>query len=64
MTDTPWLTTAEAASYLRMSPKTIFKACRDDKLKHVQPGGFRGKILTKREWLDAWVERHTQGGER
>lgn len=61
--DTPWLTTVEAANYLRMSPQAIRAACREDRLRHVQPGGARGKLLTRREWLDQWVERHAHGGE-
>lgn len=63
MTDTPWLTTDEAASYIKFSPQAIRAACRVNALRHVQRGGTRGKILTRREWLDAWVEKHTQGGE-
>jgi excisionase family DNA binding protein len=63
-TDTPWLTTVEAASYLKMSPRSIRAAFRENKLRHVQPGGERGKILTRREWLDAWVGHHAQGGDQ
>ncbi|MGC4084430.1 MAG: helix-turn-helix domain-containing protein [Vicinamibacterales bacterium] len=60
--DTPWLTTIDAARYLRFSPQAIRQACAEGKLRHVQPGGMRGKILTRREWLDAWVEQSTFGG--
>lgn len=60
--ETPWLTTLEAAAYLKLSPQSIRAACREDKLRHVQPGGARGKILVRREWLDAWVEQFVHGG--
>lgn len=60
--DTPWMTTDDAAAYLKYSPRTIRNACREGKLRHVQPGGARGKILTTREWLDAWVSQSAYGG--
>lgn len=62
MSDTPWLTVAEAASYLKYSPRMIRAACASDALRHVQPGGSRGRILTRREWLDEWVTRSLRGG--
>ena len=61
MTDSPWMTTVEAAAYLKVSPQTIRQACRDEKLQHAQPGGTRGQIRLRREWLDAWMEEHTYG---
>lgn len=60
--DSPWLTTEEAGAYLKMSPQSIRAACREDRLRHVQPGGTRGKIIVRREWLDAWVEQFVHGG--
>jgi hypothetical protein len=61
--DTPWLTVDEAAAYIRYSPKAIRLACRTDALRHVQPGGAGGKLLTRREWLDEWAFKHQHGGE-
>lgn len=60
--ETPWLTVAEAAAYVKYSPRSIRSACRDGVLRHAQTGGAYGKILTRREWLDAWVQKHVQGG--
>lgn len=61
--ESPWLTTEEAAKYLKYSAQAIRAACRDDRLRHVQPGGTRGKILVRREWLDVWMEQFVHGGE-
>lgn len=63
MTETPWLTTEEAAAYLRYSPAAIRAACRADLLQHVQLGGSGGKLLTRREWLDEWAFKHAHGGD-
>jgi excisionase family DNA binding protein len=62
VTESPWLTVQEAADYLRYSKTAIRAACANDVLRHVQPGGVKGKILTKREWLDAWCAAHEHGG--
>lgn len=63
LTETPWLTTTEAAAYLKYSPEVIRTACRTDALRHVQIGGNRGKLLTTREWLDEWAYKHAYGGK-
>lgn len=63
MSETPWLTVDEAAGYLKFSPETIRRACREDRLRHAQIGGARGKLLTKREWLDEWALAHVRGGK-
>ena len=56
----PWLTTQEAAAYIKFSRKVVVEACRNGTLKHTRPG--RGKILTKREWLDEWLLQSVEGG--
>lgn len=52
--DTPWLTTAEGASYARISPKTLLRAIAAGRLRHARVGGRRS-IRLRREWLDAWL---------
>lgn len=61
MPESPWLTTTEAAAYVKLSPQSVRLACQSGVLKYVQPGGARGKILTRTEWLDAWLSSHQHG---
>jgi hypothetical protein len=52
---TPWMTTAEAAVYLRRSPMTLAN-WRRDKIGPPwhQPGGEHGNVVYHRDELDAW----------
>lgn len=61
--DSPWMTTEEAAAYAKYSAPAIREACRLDQLRHTQPGGRRGKLLTRRDWVDEWMLKHARGGE-
>lgn len=60
---TDWLTPAQAAAYLggAFKAQAIQIACRTGRLRHVRPGGHR--ILTTREWVDAWCLASVEGGE-
>jgi hypothetical protein len=53
--ETPWMTTAEAAAYLRRSPLTLAN-WRREKIGPPwhQPGGERGNVMYHRDELDAW----------
>src|SRR5262249_25441187 len=57
-----WLTVAEAAEYSGVSRDTIYTACERREISHARVGGRRA-IRLKPEWIDAWLERHTQGGQ-
>ena len=52
--DSPWLTAAEAASYVKRCRKTLVREIRAGRLRAAIIGGRR-QILTRREWLDQWV---------
>jgi excisionase family DNA binding protein len=49
-TESPWLTVAEAASYLRTTPAAIYKRIARDQLPSHRPEG--SQILLKRQDLD------------
>src|SRR5438067_7521595 len=54
-----WLTVAEGAEYSGVSRDTIYTACERRELRHARIGGRRA-IRLKPEWIDAWLERHTE----
>lgn len=49
-----YLTLAQAAAYVGLSVTTLRRLIRRGVLSAYKPGG--GRILVKREELDAWVE--------
>lgn len=53
--ESPWWRVDQAAAYARVHKAQIFRACRERRLEHVRASG-RGTILTKREWIDAWLD--------
>jgi excisionase family DNA binding protein len=55
-----WLTVAEGAAYAGVSRDTIYTACERREMQHARIGGRRS-IRLKPEWIDAWLEQHTQG---
>ena len=56
----PWLTVKEAADHASLSADTIYTACERGELRHARVSGRR-TIRLRREWIDAWLERHTRG---
>lgn len=54
-TATPWLTTTEAAAYLKRGKRFILREINAGRLRAARVGG-RGEVLTRREWLDEWAE--------
>jgi excisionase family DNA binding protein len=57
-----WLTVAEGAAYAGISRDTVYTACERRELRHVRIGGRRA-IRLKPEWIDAWLEQHTQDAQ-
>jgi hypothetical protein len=57
-TESPWLRVADAATDARVHPQQIYRACRLRQLEHVKVSGRR-VVLTKREWIDAWLASQT-----
>lgn len=61
MSDSTWLDPRQAGIYTSLSAATIRKACRQEGLRHVRVGRASGPILTRAEWVDAWIMRWVQG---
>jgi excisionase family DNA binding protein len=55
----PWLSSAEAATYLRRGRRFILKEIHAGRLRAATVGGRR-EILTCRPWCDEWVETQTR----
>lgn len=51
----PWLTAAEAAAYLKRGRRFVLREIHAGRLRAARIGG-RGEILTRREWVDAFIE--------
>jgi len=51
----PWLTAAEAATYARRGRRFLLREIHAGRLRAAKIGG-RGEILTRREWVDAWIQ--------
>lgn len=54
-----WLSVADAAEHAAVSRDTIYTACERREMQHVRIGGRR-TIRVRREWIDAWLERHVR----
>jgi excisionase family DNA binding protein len=52
---TPWLTAAEAAAYLKRGKRFVLREIHAGRLRAARIGG-RGEILTRPEWCDAYVQ--------
>jgi excisionase family DNA binding protein len=52
-----WLNVAEGAEYAGVCRDLIYDACAARRMHHIRVGGGRA-IRLKREWIDAWLERH------
>ena len=51
-----WLTTKEAATYLKVHPKSVYRYVKSGKLRQHQPGGV-GRPRFRREDLDALLNQ-------
>lgn len=58
--DLAWLDTRQAAVYTSVGVSTIRKACSRHELRHIRLGGTNGPILTRTEWVDAWMMQGVQ----
>ncbi len=52
---TPWLTSTEAAAYLKRGKRFVLREIKAGRLRGARVGG-RGEILTRAEWCDQFVE--------
>ena len=52
----PWLTTQEAASYLRLHPKSLLRKRRAGELHGIRTGHNGRDVLWHRGDLDAWLQ--------
>jgi len=57
-----WLTLREAASYLKLHPKTLYRYVRAGKLRQFRPGGT-GRPRFRREDLDALLAPNGEQNE-
>jgi excisionase family DNA binding protein len=53
---TPWMTTMEAAAYLKRGKRFVLREIELGRLRGARVGGRR-EVLTRPEWCDEWVER-------
>jgi excisionase family DNA binding protein len=51
----PWLTLGEAGPYVHKGKRFLVREVKAGRLKAARVGG-RGEYLTRRDWLDQWVE--------
>ena len=54
-TQSPWMTAAEAAAYLKRGRRFVMREIKAGKLRAALVGGRR-KVLTSRQWCDQYVE--------
>lgn len=53
-----WLSMDDAAEYTRLSRRTVERAtAATDPRLHLEFRRVRGKRLTRRDWVDDWIER-------
>ena len=53
--DSPWLRIADAAGYTHVSHRLLRREIKRGALRAAIVGG-RNEILTRRQWLDDWLE--------
>jgi len=53
--DSPWLTLAEMAGYIRRGKPHTRKAVKDGRLRAARVGG-KNEIIGRREWCDEYLE--------
>jgi excisionase family DNA binding protein len=52
----PWITAEEAATYARCGVKLLYREIANGRLRAARLGGRR-KVVTKRAYIDEWLER-------
>jgi hypothetical protein len=55
--DFSWINARQAAHHTSVSVTTIRRACVRHELRHIRIGRINGRILTRTEWVDAWMMR-------
>ena len=58
--DSAWLDTRQAGIHASFSAATIRKACGRHEMQHIRVGDPSGPILTRIEWVDAWMMQGVQ----
>jgi excisionase family DNA binding protein len=58
----PWLTKAEAATYGRVSERTLERAMSERAIRF-GGGGHGVAVRIRIEWVDQWLEHRGRGGE-
>ena len=58
--DFSWINARQAAHHTSVSVATIRRACIRRELRHIRIGRTNGRILTRTEWVDAWLMRWAQ----
>ncbi len=56
---TPWMTLTEAGAYVHRGRRFVRAEVVAGRLRAARIGG-RKEILTRREWLDSWLEELAQ----
>ena len=51
----PWMTTKEAAAYLKKGRRFVLREIHSGRLRAAIVGGRR-EVLTRAEWCDCWVQ--------
>ena len=51
----PWLNAEEAAAYVRLSTKTLYREVARCRCRAARVGGR--KLVFRREWLDSYLEQ-------
>ncbi len=54
MNPSPWLNATEAAAYLKRGRRFVLREIAANRIRAARIGG-RGEILTRADWLDAYV---------
>lgn len=55
----PWMNSAQAAAYLGRGRRFVLGEVKAGRLRAATVGGRR-EVLTRRDWLDAWVEQQAR----
>lgn len=59
MNDSPWMNLHDAGAYVHRGRRFLRRQVDAGALRAAKIGG-RGEILTRREWLDEWIEDQAQ----